>query len=534
VGKPGLDLAVESEKQSAQENTEKLREGIKEHYEIWMCRKDGDKVCLLASGSPILNPQGQHTANLGMYVDITERKKAEEELKKSEARLRLIAKAGRIGFFEYNASKDVAYWSPEHYELLGYESGSVISWQRWLQGINPEDKERIIANATQLMKRARSEGHVEGYKDEYRFIRPDGSIIWIESDLSLTMINNEAIFRGSIRDITKRKKAEEALKQSQELIVKQLEEITYYYDNAPIGLAILDTNLRYIKVNKWLAEINGVPTEEHAGKTIREIVPALGEQIEDLKRKIVASGEAVRNIEFSGESAACPGERRTLIESWIPIKDSLGEVTALYVIAEDITERKKAEEALKQNEQTFLELIERAPFGIYVVNSQFRIAHMNKGSQDGAFRNVRPVLGRDFSEAMQILWSEPTASEILSHFRHTLETDEPYFSPKFIHSRHDIEIVEAYEWELQHIRLPDGQYGVICYYFDSTKLRETERGLKEAQAQLKEYATNLERIVEERTKQLKDSERLATIGATAGMVGMTFAIHCKLLRAICT
>jgi signal transduction histidine kinase len=185
----------------------------------------------------------------------------------------------------------------------------------------------------------------------------------------------------------------------------------------------------------------------------------------------------------------------------------------------EITERKKAEEALKQNELTFLELIERAPFGIYVVNSEFRIEHMNKGSQDGAFRNVRPLIGRDFSEAMQILWPEPTASEILSHFRHTLQTGEPYYSPPFINPRLDVEIVEAYEWELQRIKLPNGQFGVICYYFDSTKLRETERGLSEAQVKLKEYATNLEGLVEERTKQLKDSERLAAIGATAGMVG---------------
>jgi len=189
------------------------------------------------------------------------------------------------------------------------------------------------------------------------------------------------------------------------------------------------------------------------------------------------------------------------------------------IYANDITERKEAEESLKQNEQTFLELIERAPFGIYVVNSQFQIEHMNKGSQDGAFRNVRPVIGRDFSEAMHILWPESTASEILARFRHTLETGEPYYSPPFVHPRHDVEIVESYEWELQRIRLPNGQFGVICYYFDSTKLRETERKLIEAQVKLKEYTINLEHLVEKRTKQLKDAERLATIGSTAGMVG---------------
>ena len=120
-------------------------------------------------------------------------------------------------------------------------------------------------------------------------------------------------------------------------------------------------------------------------------------------------------------------------------------------------------------------MIERSPFGTYVVDSQFRIAMMNAASQDGAFRNVRPVIGRDFAEAMRILWPEPVAAEIIGHFRHTLDTGEPYYSPRFINPRHDVEIVESYEWELHRMTLPDGQHGVICYYYDSTKLPRPRR-----------------------------------------------------------
>ena len=58
--------------------------------------------------------------------------------------------------------------------------------------------------------------------------------------------------------------------------------------------------------------------------------------------------------------------------------------------------RKRAEEALSRSQKTFSELVERSPFGIYVVDSRFRIAHMNISSQNGAFRNVRPVIGRPF------------------------------------------------------------------------------------------------------------------------------------------
>jgi PAS domain S-box-containing protein len=153
-------------------------------------------------------------------------------------------------------------------------------------------------------------------------------------------------------------------------------------------------------------------------------------------------------------------------------------------LEEEIKERGRAEETIKQSQKTFAQLIERSPFGTYVVDSQFRIAMMNASSQEGAFRNVRPIVGRPFDEAMRILWPEPVAAEIIAHFRHTLETGEPYYSPQFINPRHDADIVESYEWELHRMTLPDGQHGVICYYYDSTKLRQAEAALRESEERL--------------------------------------------------
>ncbi len=99
----------------------------------------------------------------------------------------------------------------------------------------------------------------------------------------------------------------------------------------------------------------------------------------------------------------------------------------------------------EQTQKTFVELVERAPLGIYVVDSQFRIATMNAGSQSGAFRNVRPIIGRRFDEAMHILWPDAVADEIIGHFRHTLDTGEPFYAPRFVNPRHDVGIVESYE-----------------------------------------------------------------------------------------
>lgn len=128
-----------------------------------------------------------------------------------------------------------------------------------------------------------------------------------------------------------------------------------------------------------------------------------------------------------------------------------------------------------RQEELFHELIERCPFGIYIVDADFKIASMNDRSQNGAFINVRPVIGRSFQDAMRILWPEDVAQEILGHFRRTLETGEPFYSRDFYRPRNDIDDVEGYEWELQRTRTPDGRFGVVCYYYDSTELRRAQQ-----------------------------------------------------------
>jgi PAS domain S-box-containing protein len=173
-------------------------------------------------------------------------------------------------------------------------------------------------------------------------------------------------------------------------------------------------------------------------------------------------------------------------------RDAEGRPDYYYSFLTDITARKRAEEAASRSRKEIEELVERSPFGTYVVDAQFRISMMNASSQEGAFRNVRPVIGRDFCEAMRILWPEAVAVEIIGHFRHTLDTGDPYYSRDFINPRHDAEIVEAYEWQLHRMTLPDGQYGVICYYYDSTKLREAEQARRESEERFRALFENMQ------------------------------------------
>ncbi|HEY2774884.1 MAG TPA: ATP-binding protein [Candidatus Binatia bacterium] len=141
-------------------------------------------------------------------------------------------------------------------------------------------------------------------------------------------------------------------------------------------------------------------------------------------------------------------------------------------------------------------VIEHSPFGMAVVDSSLRIVHMDARSRNGIFRNVRPVIGCELLDAMRILFPEPTARELVSHFRCTLETGQPYHSQRSTWTRVDLEDVESYEWEIHRILLPDGDFAVACYFVETTELRQRADALTRIH-ELSEYFVQLGPSLEE-------------------------------------
>ena len=118
-------------------------------------------------------------------------------------------------------------------------------------------------------------------------------------------------------------------------------------------------------------------------------------------------------------------------------------------------------------EPTFLSVVQSSPFGIYVVDAEFRLVQISIGCQS-AFSGIEPLIGRDFSEILRIVWPEPFATEALSHFRHTLSTGEAFHSPATTEQRGNIAVIESYDWQLARVTMPDGRFGVACYFYETT------------------------------------------------------------------
>lgn len=133
----------------------------------------------------------------------------------------------------------------------------------------------------------------------------------------------------------------------------KLAELEAIYRTAPVGLALLDRNLRYLRCNDRLAEIDGMPAIDHPGRQLHEVVNrTVAEAAAPILATVVATGRAIRDLEFSAWS-----RNRAMMRTWVanvsPMRDRKGRVSALLVSVEEITARKQADAALAESEAKF-------------------------------------------------------------------------------------------------------------------------------------------------------------------------------------
>jgi PAS domain S-box-containing protein len=115
---------------------------------------------------------------------------------------------------------------------------------------------------------------------------------------------------------------------------------------APVGLAFMDTRYRYVRVNDALARINGLPAEEHLGRSLRDVLgEELAHTIEPYHRHVIDTGEAILELAVEGRTAAAPGDTRNWLVSYYPVRDAAEAILGVGVVITDVTERERARAA---------------------------------------------------------------------------------------------------------------------------------------------------------------------------------------------
>jgi PAS domain S-box-containing protein len=176
----------------------------------------------------------------------------------------------------------------------------------------------------------------------------------------------------------------------------------------------------------------------------------------------------------------------------------------------DITDRKKIEEAVKRLAAQYQTLLNQAPLGVYMVGADFRIRDVNPTALR-TFSDIPDIIGRDFEEVIHEMWDKKYADEIVAIFRNTLKTGEPYQTPERIEHRIDRDATEYYEWRVDRIPLPEGGFGVVCYFRDISGQVRARVVISESEDRFRKLAETLESEVRIRTSELEErnSEVLA-------------------------
>ena len=191
--------------------------------------------------------------------------------------------------------------------------------------------------------RALREGVIERLANHKLLVAKDGTERPID-DSAAPIRCKEGKVVGCVlvfRDITERKRAEAEIRERHD-------ELQVIYETTPVGMSLLDRNLRFVRINDRLAEMNGLPAKDHIGKTIHEVIPKLAEKVEPAFRHILETGEPVIETELVGETPSQPGVTRTWLESWYPMRSAGGEIVGVNAVVLEITERKLLEEKLRQ------------------------------------------------------------------------------------------------------------------------------------------------------------------------------------------
>ncbi|MCU0633307.1 MAG: PAS domain-containing protein [Gemmatimonadaceae bacterium] len=119
-------------------------------------------------------------------------------------------------------------------------------------------------------------------------------------------------------------------------------ELEAVYRSAPVGMCLFDRELRYVRINARMAEMNGIPVAAHLGRTFRELLPDVADAAEALARRVLDTGVPQHDVEVRGSTPAAPGVERVWLSQWTPLHDAAGAIVGVHVVGEEVTARHAA------------------------------------------------------------------------------------------------------------------------------------------------------------------------------------------------
>jgi PAS domain S-box-containing protein len=292
-------------------------------------------------------------------------------------------------------------------------------------------------------------------------------------------------------------------------------ELALIYDTAPVGLAFLSPDCRYVQINQHLTEICGISVADHIGRTVRETVPAVADQVEELVASILRSGEPVMGIPVTSQRTDRLNADRVWITNWYPLKRRDGVIAGVNVVAEEITDRKRtaaileqSAKALQDSETRFAELAENMSQFAWTAGADGSINWYNKRWHDYTGTTLAEMEGWGW----QKVHHPDHVERVVRRIRHCFASGMPWEDTFPLRGRDG-----SYRWFLSRARPIRDEAGAVVRWFgtntDVTEQIEAERALRELNTTL---ADRVAAETRERMHLWNVSQDLLVVTTTAG------------------
>ncbi|HEY9799390.1 MAG TPA: PAS domain S-box protein [Leptolyngbyaceae cyanobacterium] len=459
---------------------------------IW---PDGTVHWLQARAKVFYDDDGKPLRMVGINVDITaqqaalqEQSAAQAALAESEERLRLAMKAANQGLYDLNIQTGEAVVTPEYAQMLGYDPDEFKETnQAWRDRLHPDDRQLVYRLYKEYVA-----GKTEEYRVEFRQRSKSGDWLWI---LSIGKIvawdeqGNPLRMLGTHTDITKRKQSELALQNALQLL-------NLHIDTTPLALVQWDCDLCVTRWSSAAEKIFGWLAEEVLGKHIQDLHMVYEEDVTVVAQvgdRLLSGQESQiinynRNYTKDGKVIHCEWYNST-------ITDETGRVSSILSLVLDVTERTKAEKAIRQSELKFRTLADTMPQMVWITKPDGYHEYFNQRWYDYTGKTLEQTQG----EGWQYILHPDDVERTFAIWQNSLQTGNSYNIEYRLRRGSDGE----YRWHLGKALPLREQNGQIVKWFGScTDIHDQKLLIEErAQALERERAARMEL---EKASRMKD------------------------------
>jgi len=320
-------------------------------FEKRYVHKRGNTIWVRMKISVVRDGRGEPSYYITHVEDITERRQAEEAVRQSEARLSEATRIAHLGTWDWNLLDHSTINNDEETRIIGFESnGNPDAYRDFLNVLHPDDRERVRTAVDQAIAGERP------YQLECRLVRPDGEVrhLACQAEVRRDAAGKPVRMIGTTLDITERKRAEEALRASEERY-----RLLFERNLAAVYCSTVDG--RFLDCNEAFARILGYGSRQRALSVNASDLYALPEDRASLIRRLKSEKTVQAEIRLRRQD----GSLVWVIAESTLVEHSDGSPATLEGTFIDITERKLAEEALEESEKRFRTLFENATVGLY-------------------------------------------------------------------------------------------------------------------------------------------------------------------------